>query len=499
MRILEVLILITLFLSMARYLLQTQRRPRWMDWLPVLALVLVGVHLVVDGYRWAMAPAYLLAGGCFLASLQTLWLGRSEPRTDVPVWQKTLQIIGLVAGWLLLAAAIMLPIAFPLFSLPQPSGPFPVGTSYFYWPDLERPETGMGEPTDYRSVSVQIWYPAEQPEDQQPMSYMPVEAGRAFASSLDLPSWFFQHFERVPTHSYLDAQPADTQSPFRVITYSTSGLMSSHISLFEELASQGYVVACIGHPYWNPFVYGEGGEIIVLDEEHPLYKDWWLEENDLVKMAKRQITTAKSLEEMQRAERWHNELKPIAIQDLGNWSQDIGFVLDKLADLNQPEEFFEGMLDLQQVGVMGFSKGGAAAGQFCLDDERCAAGINLTGFMYGDILEEDLPVPFLFFSEEETWCPDCYVNQLFYQQAQDSAYQIKVRGARHSSFGDPCLWGGLLSSIGSDATIDGQQMARLQTAYSLAFFNQHLKGMTSELLTGPSAEYPQVVFESRNP
>jgi predicted dienelactone hydrolase len=499
MRILEALILITLFLSMSRYLLQTQRRPRWMDWLPVLALVLVGVQLVVDGYRWAMGPAYLLAGFSFLVSVQSLWLGRNVQQAEVPSWQKALKISGLVAGWLLLAAAIILPFAFPLFSLPQPSGTYPVGTRYFYWPDLERPDTGTDDPADYRSVSVQIWYPAEQPEDQQPVPYMTLEAGRAFASFLDLPSWFFQHFALVPTHSYLDAAPADTQAPFHVITYSTSGLMSSHISLFEELASQGYVVACIGHPYWNPFVYGEGGEIIVLDEEHPLYKDWWAEENDLVKMAKRQITTAKNLDEMRRAERWHNELKPIAIQDLGNWSQDIGFVLDNLADLNQPGEFFDEMLDLNQVGVMGFSKGGAAAGQFCLDDERCAAGINLTGFMYGDILDENLQVPFLFFSEEETWCPDCYVNQLFYQQAQDSAYQIKVRGARHSSFGDPCLWGGLLSSIGSDATIDGQQMAHLQTAYSLAFFNQHLRDLSSELLAGPSAEFPQVVFESRNP
>ena len=62
MRILEALILIILLLSMARYLLPPQRRPRWMDWLPVLALVLVCFQLVLDGYRWVMVPAYLLSG-----------------------------------------------------------------------------------------------------------------------------------------------------------------------------------------------------------------------------------------------------------------------------------------------------------------------------------------------------------------------------------------------------------------------------------------------------
>jgi hypothetical protein len=34
---------------------------------------------------------------------------------------------------------------------------------------------------------------------------------------------------------------------------------------FEELASHGYVVVCIGHPYWNPFVYGSGCEVLPFD------------------------------------------------------------------------------------------------------------------------------------------------------------------------------------------------------------------------------------------
>ena len=114
--------------------------------------------------------------------------------------------------------------------------------------------------------------------------------------------------------------------------------------------------------------------------------------------------------------------------------------------MNQGAGLLAGALDLERVGVMGFSKGGAAAGQFCVTDERCKAGINLTGFMYGDIVDVNLDVPFFFINEEELWCPDCYVNDLFFKRAESDAYQMKIRGARHTNFGDPVLYGWLIQS-----------------------------------------------------
>ena len=168
------------------------------------------------------------------------------------------------------------------------------------------------------------------------------------------------------------------------------------------MASHGYVVLCIGHPYWNPFVYGAEGEVLPFDGQNEVYKAWWAEENDAVREAKEQITVAKTTEAQERAQRRHNELKPVAIGDLKEWAQDVGFVLDELDRLNVGTNPLAGALDLERVGVMGFSKGGATAGQFCVTDARCKAGINLTGFMYGDILDRNLSQPFLFFSEEET-------------------------------------------------------------------------------------------------
>jgi len=499
MRLFEILTLATLLLTFIGFFVPRSKRPRWMAFLPSLVVLLVLIHLASESYRWQMVPAYALTALTFLATMRGI-MPRAEPQgKTLSRGRRAFTIIGTVLGLLVLIIAAALPALFPVFRLSEPTGPHAVGTQYFYWGDEGRLDTYTPDPDDYREVSVQVWYPAELTGDEEPIRYMRKEAGRAFAEFLDLPSPLFDHFALVRTHAYLNAGVAQTETPFPVITYSTSGLMSSHMALFEELASHGYVVLCIGHPYWNPFVYGADSEVFPFDGQNEYYKAWWAEENAAVKEAKRQITVAKTTEAQERAQRWHNELKPVAISDLRKWAEDIGFVLDELEKLNFGNGFLAGTLDLERVGIMGFSKGGAATGQFCVTDARCKAGINLTGFMYGDIVDIDLPQPFMFVSQEETWCRDCYVNDLFYERAESSAYQMKVRGSRHASFGDPCLWGGLFTSFGEGATIDGKRMAKIQNVYTLAFFDKHLRGLAAPLLDDPSPDYPEVVFRSRHP
>jgi len=498
MRLLEGLILTTLLLTLLANFLPRSKRPRWLSYLPGLAALSLLLHLVVEGYRWQMIPAYFLTAIAFFGSVLCILLRNVRHGETYSRRRKFLSIIGIALALLMLAIAVVLPVLFPIFNLPEPTGSYAVGTRYFYWDNEDRPDTYTSEPDDYREVSVQVWYPAELTGNTKPNRYMQKAAGRALAQSVGLPVPILDHFAQVPTHSYMDVGVAQTETPFPVITYSTSGLMSSHVALFEDLASHGYVVLCIGHPYWNPFVYDAGGEVLPFDGQNEQYKAWWVEE-DTVKEAKRQITVAKTTEAQERSHQWHNVLKPVAISDIKKWAEDIGFVLDQVEKMNTGTEFLAGSVDLERVGIMGFSKGGAAAGQFCVTDERCKAGINLTGFMYGDIVDTNVVQPFMFVSEEELWCRDCYVNDLFYKRAESNAYQMKIRGARHSSFGDPSLWGGKIDILGEGATIEGERMAKIQNDYTLAFFDKHLKNLESPLLDGLSLDYPEVVFRSRQP
>ena len=86
-----------------------------------------------------------------------------------------------------------------------------------------------------------------------------------------------------------------------------------------------------------------------------------------------------------------------------------------------------------------------------------------------------------------------------YLLTENNAYQMKIRGAKHASFGDPCLWGGLFKILGDQATIDGERMAKIQNVYTLAFFDTHLRNLASPLLDGPSSDYPEVAFRSHHP
>ena len=499
MRPIEGLILLTILFSLLATLVPKSKRPRWLFLLPAAAVLFVGIHLLVEGYRWQMVPAYVIAAIMVVGMVRGI-LQKADLQREAPSRRRRIAaIIGVVLGCLVLALAAALTSILPVFRLPEPSGPHAVGTQYYYWTDEDRPDEYTTAPGDFREVSVQVWYPAEPSGDEETIRYMRKDAVTAFAHSQGIPGFLLDHFALVRTHAYLGAVVAQTGTPFPVITYSTSGLMSSHMTLFEELASHGYIVLCIGHPYWNPFVYGSGGEALPFDGQNEHYQAWWAEENAAVKYAKSQITTAKTTAAQERAQQRHNELKPVAIRDIIMWAGDIGFVLDKLDLMNQEAGFLAEALDLEQVGVMGFSKGGAAAGQFCVTDERCKAGINLTGFMYSDIVDTNLEKPFFFMSQEELWCPDCYVNDLFYKRAESDAYQMKIRGARHASFGDPCLWGPLINWVSEEkSAIDCERMITIQNVYALAFYEKYLKDMESSLLDGPSVEFPEVVFKSNS-
>jgi hypothetical protein len=53
--------------------------------------------------------------------------------------------------------------------------------------------------------------------------------------------------------------------------------------------------------------------------------------------------------------------------------------------------------------------------------------------------------------------------------------------------------------VGLFGPIDAHRVHRIVNAYTLAFFDRHLKGLPATLLDGPAAQYPDVRFETRRP
>jgi hypothetical protein len=49
---------------------------------------------------------------------------------------------------------------------------------------------------------------------------------------------------------------------------------------------------------------------------------------------------------------------------------------------------------------------------------------------------------------------------------------------------------------GVASRIAGTRVAEIMNAYSLAFFDEHLRSQPAPLLDGPSREFPEVTFQS---
>jgi pimeloyl-ACP methyl ester carboxylesterase len=76
----------------------------------------------------------------------------------------------------------------------------------------------------------------------------------------------------------------------------------------------------------------------------------------------------------------------------------MSFALDQLEKLNasDPTGRFTARLDLNELGVFGHSLGGATALQFCHDDPRCKAGVDIDGAPLGSALTDGVKQQFLF-------------------------------------------------------------------------------------------------------
>ena len=491
MRILEVLTLGTLFLALAARFWPAEKRPFWANYLPGAAILLILVHLIREGYRWQMVPAYALVVLLFVLSVPRL-LGK---RIDLPagrgrrVWNR----IGMTLGWVVLAIAAAIPALFPVFELPNPTGPYAIGTTAFAFSDDSRPEILTSDPADKRLVYVQVWYPAGSTAGftRAPLWIYPEKIIAPLAKDFLMPKFAFSHLASVQSNSYLNAPLPEQETTYPVLVFSHGydvGFFAQNMVQMEELASHGYIIFSIGHAYESSLVLDAQGRAIAMSETRVQAFD---QEIGQAHQAYLEIFSTTGAEQIQAARAWM-AASPLAQQSVQIWTQDTQFVLTQIEQMNsgQVDSPFAGHLDTARLGVFGQSFGGATAFQVCAVDSRCKASINIDGTQWGNLLDTPLQIPFVMMSGEYT----NGINDWALSHSLESGYNLWVRGSEHINFTDfnlvsPLfkfpLWGAL-------GKIDTRQMERIMNAYTLAFFDQTLKGIPSPLLQGASPAYPEV-------
>ncbi len=463
MRLFEFLLLINLLIVAGLFL--STKRPYWTVWLSGTAVVLTAIHLIWEGYRWQMVPAYGLTAVLLLLAL--------IPQR--PSLSRVLKILLSILALLVLIIAFALPILLPVPTPLPPTGPYAVGTTTRFLVDENRPEIYATENGRPRELMVQIWYPATPDADADPAPYMDsVDViGPAIADRFNLPAFMFNHLNLTQTNAYLDAPLVAENNTYPVIIFShgLNGFRSQNTTMAQELASHGYVVAAIDHTYGNLVTLFPDGRIIFYDDC-------------------RLFTDCKS--------------NPADGRRLvSQWAEDIQFLLDEMQQWESDAgDVFHNRFDLANVGVFGHSTGGGTAVEFCYRDTRCQAGLGLDAWVLPaseELVTEPLNQPFMFIGTPY-WLGDDNATRgsIIYENVQNEAYKLSIADTGHYDFSDLPLFSPLTPQLGLSGTIDSETAVTILNAYTTAFFDRYLKGIERDLLGG-TAVYPEVTFEKRTP
>ena len=496
MRPIEALLLLADLLAFVALAARLPPAMGWMRHVAPIALLLGLSQALVEGPRWQMAPAYALTGVFVLA-----WLSQREKTSGE---RKLINRLGagaaIALGGLALAFGAFLPLAFPVFRFPHPTGPYAIGTLTYHWVDASRSEIFTADPNDHRELVVQVWYPAA-PNASPRARYMPDAdvVTTKFARIQRIPEFIFGHFKYVTTNAVSAAPMSSDRSPYAVLIFleGATGFRQMNTFQVEELVSRGYVVVAIDQPGVAADVVFPGGRQIAT-----------------LPIAQLMGVIRPSYMPNKRA----SQLNGRALEGgsvIPYLTQDVAFTLDRLAAVNEadPNDILTGRLDLQHVGAFGFSLGGIVVGEACHREVRLRACLIIDAPMPFDVVAAGLRQPSMWITrpaasmrlERQRWggWPEAEIEahqtsmRAVYQSLLGEGYFVQIPGTFHSNFADVPNWFPLASQFGIAGPIDGQRAHAIINAYSVAFFDQHLKGRPANLLQGPSRQYPEVLLESR--
>lgn len=169
-------------------------------------------------------------------------------------------------------------------------------------------------------------------------------------------------------------------------------------------------------------------------------------------------------------------------------------------------------LDLNHVGIYGYSFGGAVATQACWMDARFQACANLDGDLFAEAYRDGIHQPMLLISDDQPPPSERQIAAASPRMARylavDREQTLQVRsttekhggfllgihGAEHGNFSD----GSLFSPIAylTDAgPADPRRVDAIINAYLGAFFRQYLYGSQEPLLSGDAYPFPDAHLE----
>jgi predicted dienelactone hydrolase len=393
----------------------------------------------------------------------------------------------------------------PTIRLPAPAGPHAVGVVDFELIDPTREE--IFAPGTPRRIPVRAWYPAKavsgNPRPYAKALEMEQVIGRFFTTSMPLGASLAAILD-VPTHSVEGAPPlTGGPRPTVVFSHGVYSFIQSNTALMEHLASHGYLVVAISHPYTACATVHENGEVIPADEA--LFKETMargFNPRHLSAYIDPDIDTR--YEAMQR-----NLREFVLAPHFLVWERDCLHTIDRLVEGALPGAgaMLRPLVDRERIGTVGMSFGSSVSAA-AHHDARVRATVDLDGGIFDEaLLGTDVNAATLIMHGDFQLGLSGHVlfphSEFFFEPltsigTRKDVIRVETKGAMHYSYTDLCLipdevFETMPSAAALRAPIEGQRMARIVNDFVLRFFDHYLCGTGPGLDAAFRAGYPEVV------
>ena len=342
------------------------------------------------------------------------------------------------------------------------SGKYAVGTKCFSVVDAGRKEI-LGGGNGERKIAVRMYYPVDKAD------IAGKERAAIFSDTKKAALMKAFHIRKVSDEmnyaDYYENAPIAASQTFPLIMFSMgyNSYVESNTYLLCALASQGYIIASVGHAFEAVENDYEDGSVDFYDKKinKMMYTSMIGAVMNQNKLLKKKLDYGEAVEQF---EIFQNKFTPYIKGRIIEWKKDAEKALEAVK-----ERYSENIDFSRGIGASGHSLGGCLAYNLCRYNDEFSCGINIDGGLFGDYPENTMEKPFCQISCKE----NVNVETRPFLNTNADTYHVVFDDMKHLGFTDAKFYIPLKSLSGK---LNSEEMFRHLVYCHTAFFDKYLKG-----------------------